>query len=84
MHGIIDFILRWPPMANARTFRLGLLLLLPGCGPFPGLVDLPGDSAPPPALIPLDALPDPAAGAEDPGPALSARAEALRIRAAAP
>ena len=42
-----------------------------------------GAAGPPPSLLPLDGLLPEAAPAADPSPALSARAAALRARAAA-
>lgn len=60
------------------------LATLVACAPFPQ-VDAPGvTTAPPPPLLPIDALIAQAGSpAPDPGPALAARAARLKARAAA-
>lgn len=64
---------------------VGLLLLsLAACAPFPALDAAGPDRATPPQLLPIDdLLAQAAAATPDPGPALSARAAALKARAAA-
>lgn len=69
------------------AMRLTVLLLATGlaaCSPFPELDAFGPDTGPPPPLVPIDTILDQArAGADDPGPALTARAESLKARAAA-
>ncbi|WP_149588180.1 hypothetical protein [Tabrizicola flagellatus] len=69
-----------------RTPALCLAVLgaLAACAPFPELDALGPDTAPPPRLLPIESLIGQAeVTAEDPGPALSARAARLKARAAA-
>lgn len=67
--------------------RLPALLLaaaLTACAPFPQLDALDSTMAPPPPLLPIDELLAQAgAPANDPGPAVTARAARLKARAAA-
>jgi hypothetical protein len=73
----------------ARPLILSPLLLCLGaaaCGDLPGLADAPGVTGPPPVILPLDQVIAGAdAGAATPaaGDDLTARAAALRARAAA-
>ena len=61
-----------------------LLLCLAACAPFPQLDVARSATAPPPPLLPIDALIAQAgATTPDPGPALAARAARLKARAAA-
>ncbi len=60
------------------------LLLLPSCTGFPEISRFGPESGPPPALLPLDEILARAdGGGQDPGPAVAARAAALKARAAA-
>lgn len=68
--------------------RLPALLLLAtvltACAPFPQLDALDSSIAPPPPLLPVDELLAQAGTpADDPGPAIAARAARLKARAAA-
>lgn len=54
-----------------------LILLTAACTPRPEIAWPAESLPPPPALLPLDALHPPATG-PDPGPAIQARADALR------
>jgi hypothetical protein len=66
--------------------RLAALLLLaaPACAPFPEVARLTPDSGTVPVLLPIDDLLAQAdASVADPGPALRARADRLKARAAA-
>jgi hypothetical protein len=72
-------------MTMTRPFLAVLALAaLCACAPFPELIAADKDSAPPPALLPLDEIlaragPD----TPDPAPAIRARAQSLQARAAA-
>lgn len=69
-----------------RTPALCLALLgaLAACAPFPELDALGPGTGAPPRLLPIDSLVGQAQiTADDPGPALSARAARLKARAAA-
>jgi hypothetical protein len=62
---------------------LCVCVALSACADFPEVATTEGPAAPPPPLLPLDGLvPEPLAQT-DPAPALTARADALRARAAA-
>ena len=63
---------------------LSACAVLAACAPFPELDALGPDTGPPPQLLPIDTLLDQAqTSAEDPGPALAARAAGVKARAAA-
>jgi hypothetical protein len=57
-------------------------IALSACTGFPEVAALEGPDAPPPPLVPLEGLLPEAPVAPDPTPALRARADALRDRAA--
>jgi hypothetical protein len=57
-------------------------LFLSACSSFPDVATLEGPAGPPPPLLPLEGLLPEPLPQTDPAPALTARADALRARAA--